>query len=277
MTMVHQLRCLDATPERCWVRVARAVASACIVLAATAAVTGQGPQVHYRHNGLAPPGAIGSVRLQRGGPLPYYFQPVEIRAPEGAKVSIASQGQFGVPLDAPLHLGLLIAPVYRLKVSNIPGHEGLEVFPTIEVVDRLYPPRGQERRFPIPVELNADDIELALDGKFVTRVIYLEDPAMALPIAEGRLDQHWYDAGPGVNPLQEADRWGRPLAVVRMGGRVPDEQRGPDVHFVGGSAPFTIFRPLVERLPANPREPEESGPVARRGVRRPAAGGWAGK
>lgn len=273
--MVHQLRCLDTMPERCRVRVARAVASACIILATTVAARGQ-EQVHYGLDGLAPPGAIGSVRLQRGGPLPCYFQPVEIRAPEGAQVSIASQGQFGVPQSTPLHLGLLIAPVYRLKVSNIPGHEGLEVFPTIEVIDRVYPPRGQERRFPIPIELNADDIELALDGKYVTRVIYLEDPEMALPVAEGRQDQHWYDAGPGVNPLQEADRWGRPLAIVRIGGRVPDEQLGPDVQFIGGSAPFTVFRPFIERLPAKPREPGEAGPMARRNGRRPA-GGWAGR
>lgn len=253
------------------------MASVCLVLAVTSSTNGQGPQVHYRHAGLAPPGAVGSVRLQRGGPVINYFQPVEIRAPEGVQVSIASQGQFGVPQVTPLELGLLIAPVYRLKVSNIPGHEGQEVFPTVEVIDRLYPPAGQERRFPIPVELNADDIELALDGKFVTRVIYLEDPERALPVAEGRMDQHWYDAGPGVNALQEADRWGRPVAIVRMGGRVPDEQRGPDVHFIGGTAPFVLFRPRVKRLPAAPVEPDEMGPMTRRSARRPAAEGWVGK
>ena len=218
--------------------------------------------MHYRHPWQAPPGSIGSVRLQRGGPLPNYFQPIEIRAPEGSKVSVASQGQFGPPLETPLNVGFLIAPVYRLKLSNIPGHEGQELFPTIEVIDRLYPPRGQERRFPIPVDLNADDIELALDGKFVTRVIYLEDPTLALPVAEGRLDQHWFDAGPGVNAVQEADRWGRPLAIVRIGGRVPDDQRGPDVHFIGGTAPFMLFRPRGGQ-PMAPGEVRD-WPMARR-------------
>lgn len=253
------------------------MASALVVLASTVAATGQQPPMHYRHAGLAPPGAIGSVRLQRGGPLPGYFQPIEIRAPEGAKVSIASQGQFGVPQATPLHVGFLIAPVYRLKVSNIAGHEGQEVFPTIEVIDRVYPPRGQERRFPIPIELNADDIELALDGKFVTRVVYLEDPTMALPVAEGRQDQHWFDAGPGVNAVEEADRWGRPLAIVRIGGRVPDEQLGPDVRFVGGNAPFTIFRSAVKRLPVEGVELHDREPMARRETRPPVAGGWAAR
>ncbi|HEX7379244.1 MAG TPA: hypothetical protein VF278_19135, partial [Pirellulales bacterium] len=80
------------------------------------------PPMHYRHDGLAPPGVVGLTRLQRGGPVPGYFQPVEIRAPEGAKVSIASQGRFGAAQLTPLRFGLLIAPVYRFKVSNIAGH-----------------------------------------------------------------------------------------------------------------------------------------------------------
>lgn len=274
MTMVRKLRCPEGLANNLRVRVARAVASV-LVLSMAVVAAAQQPRMHYRHSGQVPPGAIGSAQLQRGGPLPGYFQPVEIRAPEGAKVSIASQGQFGVPRNTPLEIGLLIAPVYRLKVSNIAGHEGQEVFPTIEVIDRVYPPRGQERRFPVPIELNADDIELALDGKFVTRVVYLEDPRMALPVAEGWQDQHWFDAGPGVNAVEEADRWGRPLAIVRMGGRVPDEERGPDMHFVGGGAPFTIFRPYVERLPAGENAAEPEGPMAAAPKRRILPGGWA--
>lgn len=263
MTMVPQLRCPKGPLMKClWVRVARAVASVMVLSAAVVATAQQPTPMHYRHAGQVPPGAIGYAQLQRGGPLPGYFQPIEIRAPEGAKVSIASQGEFGVPRSTPFQIGLLIAPVYRLKVTNIPGHEGQEVFPTIEVIDRIYPPRGQERRFPIPIELNADDIELALDGKFVTRVVYLEDPRMVLPVAEGWQDQHWFDAGPGVSAVEEADRWGRPLAIVRMGGRVPDEQRGPDAQFIGGGAPFTIFRPYVERLPAGEAEAEAEEPMA---------------
>jgi hypothetical protein len=254
----------DASRVRAVHVVVFSAVSAAVLWAAVGA-SGQEPPMHYRHQGLAPPGSIGSVRLQRGGPVAYYFQPVEIRAPQGAKLSVASRGQFGAPLEAPLNVGLLIAPVYRFKLSNIPDHEGQELFPTIEVIDRLYPPRGQERRFPIPIELTADDIELALDGKFVTRVVYLEDPRNALPVAEGRLDQHWFDAGPGVNAVEEADRWGRPLAILRMGGRVPDETLGPDVHFIGGTAPFTLFRPSAE-------PPAE--PPAERSVRRTVSRGW---
>ena len=46
-------------------------------------------------------------------------------------------------------LGLLISPVYRFRVTNIPLHPGAEVFPTIEVVNRLYPPEGRAWEFPV--------------------------------------------------------------------------------------------------------------------------------
>ncbi|MEX0712824.1 MAG: hypothetical protein WD278_10770, partial [Pirellulales bacterium] len=229
-----------------------------VVLASPAAA--QAPEVHYQHQALAPPGAIGSVRLQRGGPLPGYFQPVEIQAPAGVKVSLALEGTFSEPYATPLNVGLLIAPVYRLRVSNIPFNEGQEVFPTIEVIDRLYTPAGQERRFPIPVELNPDDLRLAMEGKFVTRVIYLEDPELALPVREGPAGRPWYDAGPGANPLLEADQWGRPLAILRMGGRLPVDSELPDMQFLGGCPPFTLFRPWIESED-RPAEPGEEQPL----------------
>ena len=267
MTMVPQLRWPIAAGD--WVWVARSVVGVCLVVLAAASVAAQDAAMHYRHGNLAPPGAIGSVRLQRGGPLPGYFQPVEIHAPPGARVSMAVGGAFEQPRPTPLNVGLLIAPVYRLKVSNIPAHEGEEVFPTVEVIDRTYPPRGQERRFPIPIELSQTDLELALEGHYVTRVIYLEDPGDALPVAQRPAgEQEWFDAGPGVNPLEEADRWGRPVAILRMGGRLPDEQAGLDAYFMGGCPPFTMFRPWTERVLPRPPAPVAN---AQRGF--PATGG----
>ena len=53
-------------------------------------------------------------------------------------------------------------------------------------------------------------------------MIYLEDPERALPVGKGEKDQNWFDVGPGKDPLVVADSLGRPVAIVRMGGRVPD-------------------------------------------------------
>lgn len=221
-------------------RVAREPAIALVVICAMAAsLMAQGPEVHYRHQGSAPPGAIGRWQLERGGPLLGYFQPVEIRAPDGARISLAVEGRFIEPLPAPLEVGLLVAPVYRLQVSGIPNQPGAEVFPTIEIIDRLYPQTGSTWRFPISIEIAQEDLELALAGKFVMRVIYLEDPELALP-SEDPPHQNWYDVGPGKNPLHEADRLGRPVALLRMGGRLPPPT-GPDMQFLFNCPPV-LFR-----------------------------------
>jgi hypothetical protein len=210
------------------------------------------PPVHYYHAGVMPPGAIGSQQLLRGGPLPGYFQPVEIRAPVGAVISPAVDGDFATPSGEPLIAGMLIGSVYRLRVSNIPQQEGLEVYPTIEVIDRLYPPIGQEFRFPIPVELTQEELEMALDGHFVTRVIYLEEPGAALPVAERPDEQSYFEAADGENPLDVADVLGRPMLILRLGGRLPGPE-GLDDKFMYGSPPMLKWTP--SRSPAGSRVP----------------------
>lgn len=189
--------------------------------------------------------------MMRGGPLPGYFQPVEIYGPEGLEVAFASQGQFEAVQAAPMKAGLLLGPVYRLRVTNIPLHPGAEVFPTIEMIDRTYPPPGLAFKFPVPIELSAEDLYLAIDGKLVTRVIYVEDPQAAVPAQSRPGEQRWYDAGPGVNPVALADTLGRPIAILRMGGRLPDNI-GADPDFFGPCAPFLKVQPRPAPQPVSP-------------------------
>lgn len=151
---------------------------------------------------------------------------------------------------------MLIGAVYRLRISNIPHEEGLEVFPTIEVIDRIYPPLGQEFRFPIPVELTEEELRMAADGKFVTRVIYLEEPDAALPIAQKADEQSFFEAGEGQNPLDVADSLGRPVAILRLGGRLPSSDP-PDETFLYGSPPMLLWKP--NQSPALPRLNESGG------------------
>jgi hypothetical protein len=259
--MVHKLRCPAIEELLYGRRVACRTAMVVLwCLAAASALLAQEPRVHYLHQGVMPPGAIGSRQLQRGGPLPGYFQPVEIKAPAGALVSLAVAGQFDEPQKVPLRVGLLIGQVYRLRVISIRLREGLEVFPTIEVIDRLYPPPRGQRRFAIPVELSQEDLELALQGKFVTRVVYLEDPSRALPVQENAQVQNWFEAGPGRDPLAMADQLGRPVAILRLGGRLPEEADGPEMDFLFGCPPFVKYRPRVVVLPSAEKGPEQPQP-----------------
>jgi len=224
------------------------------VLLSTGTVFGQQAPVHYYHPGSMPPGMVGQMQLQRGGPVIGYFQPVKIIAPAGAAICYAVDGQFQTPQPAPLVAGFLVGQVYRLRVIGIPLHPGMEVFPTLEVIDRLYTPAGHEWQFPIEVELTLEDLEMALSGKFVTKVIYLEDPRLALPVAQ-QGHQRWFEVAPGGDPLAMADQLGRPVAIVRLGARLPNAENGPDMDFLYGCPPVVPQpQPPGEETTRSPRQ-----------------------
>jgi hypothetical protein len=192
-----------------------------VSLATGLRASAQDQPVHWLNAGAMPPGAIGSLRLHRGGPLSGYFQPVRIRAPQGARIALAMERGFSNADSNDILVGMQIGPVYRLQVSDIPNANGLELYPTIEVIDRTYPPPCVALRYPIPIELTQEELKLAANGAFVTRVIYVEDPHQALPVAREVCDeQPWLEAPTGEDPLVTADRLGRPVAILRIGGRV---------------------------------------------------------
>lgn len=217
----------------------------------------QQPNVHYRYPApQQPTGLVGATRLQQGGPVQGYFQPVELTGPDGVWISLADQGGWTDPVEGAVHAGMLIGAPYRVKLDNLPEEFNLpQCYPTIEIVDRTYAPQGLERRFPIPVVFNEDDMRQATRGMLVTRVIYIEDPQQAIPGRQLPGDQLWHDAGSQANPLEVADRLGRPVAIVRLGARMPDERSGPDMEFTYGCPPWRrLSVPVAADIAPTPTE-----------------------
>jgi hypothetical protein len=69
-------------------------------------------------------------------------------------------------------------------------------------------------------------------------VIYLEDPNLALPVHyDTDQEQPWVEAPHGADPLVVADGLGRPVAILRIGGRVPTRSNLAG----GGTAPPIVF------------------------------------
>lgn len=142
--------------------------------------------------------------------------------PEGMVVTwdVSMPGQFdSVPMVAPGRQNFPQGAIYRLKLTNIPAYDGVELYPTLEVGPAM--PRTQAflAHNAIPIELTASDFEQVLAGNFVTKVIYLPDPEyqeLALAgvetLVSTRLD-------PGVDPIVEADRRGSILGVLRLGNK----------------------------------------------------------
>lgn len=236
-------------------------------------LSAQTPQRHWLHNSALPPGAIGSQRLLNSRPLSGHTQVVQLQVPEGVTISAVTSGGVSEPRGESLLAGLMVGPVYRFQAQGVQNYESVNVYPTVEVIGRLYPPAGKELRFPIPVELTREELQLAAAGSFVTRVIYVEDPSKALPVDE-TIGQQWFEARPDQDPLVVADTLGRPVAILRIGSRLPGAGRycDPPMQLYDRAytpndcdgrdcPPHTPTAPPADTLPANGAEAAANVPA----------------
>lgn len=139
---------------------------------------------------------------------------------EGGEVAwdVSGQGMFdSEPLVMPGRQNFSQGAIYRLKLTNIPDREGVELYPTMEVAPVTPRTDAYLAHSPIPLQFTDEDLDQVLSGNYVTKVIYLPDPEfqeLALAgvetLVSTRLD-------PGVDPIAEADRRGAILAILRMG------------------------------------------------------------
>jgi len=121
------------------------------------------------------------------------------------------------PLIMPGRQNFPQGAIYRLKLTNLPGRPGVELYPTLEVGTVTPRTDAYLAHAPIPLQFTDEDLDQVLSGNFVTKVIYLPSPEfqeLALAgvetLVSTRLD-------PGVDPITEASRRGSILAIVRIG------------------------------------------------------------
>ena len=165
-----------------------------------------------------------------GAPMPNATSQVAFVGPEGMSVTwdVTAPGSFdSQPLVCPGRYNFPQGAIYRMRVNNIPGRPGVELYPTLEVGPMLPRTDAFLAHNAIPVQFTEEDFDQVLSGNFVTKVIYLPDPEyqeLALAgvetLVSTRLD-------PGVDPIVEADRRGAILAIARLGNKdlqVPNDQ-----------------------------------------------------
>ncbi|SMP50938.1 hypothetical protein SAMN06265222_103196 [Neorhodopirellula lusitana] len=205
-----------------------------------------GANRHQLFTGDMPAGVIAATRQRMtANPQPPYFQPVRFVGPAGTEFSMAQYGSFPEG-QKNLMAGLMVGQVYRFRVSNIPYSEGVELFPTVEMVDRTYPPPGLATSYPIPINLDADDLAAALEGQLVTRVIFLEDPQTAVPLEQAPEGPMAIDVPEYQDPLQVADLRGRVVAILRIGSMSPPRAEVLKPQFFFG---HPSWAPIFEQQP----------------------------
>ena len=120
-------------------------------------------------------------------------------------------------LVAPARYNFVQGSTYRLKLSGIPGREGLVLYPTLQVFPSHPNTDAYLSHNSVPMQLTNEDIDQVESNNYVTKVIYLPDArfqelaiANVETLVSTRLD-------PGVDPIQEADKRGTIMAVMRVG------------------------------------------------------------
>ncbi|TWU07446.1 hypothetical protein [Stieleria varia] len=197
-------------------------------------------------SGMIPPG--GGVLAS--GPMAGYGVPSAVQVtfgrPEGMQVRYdqSGAGMFdSEPLIVPARQNFPQGGLFRIKVTNIPGREGVELYPTIELAHANPRTGAYLAHNSIPLQFDEEDFDQVVTGNFVTKVIYLPDPDFQGPALAGidtlvstRLD-------PGVDPIVEADRRGSILAIIRVGDK---DIEMPGSGGIGGGA----YMPPIAGLPA---------------------------
>jgi hypothetical protein len=175
--------------------------------------------------GPACPGAAGAAGMagQPGRRFPNVRSQVFFVDPPGMKIGwqTRSTGPEKVYLPAqlsvPARYNFMQGYIYRLKLTEIPGRPGLNLYPSIEVAPSTPATDAYLTHNPIPAQFTEEDFDQVQAGNFVTKVIYLPDPkyqelaSNVETLISTRLD-------PGVDPILEADRRGTILMIVRLGG-----------------------------------------------------------
>jgi hypothetical protein len=170
-------------------------------------------------------GAGGAGGMGGMGPGGYAMAPtsqVGFMGPDGMQVrwDVASAGGFdSSPLVTPGRYDFPQGAIYRLKLTDIPGREGIELYPSLEVAPVTPRTAAYLAHNAVPFQLTEEDLDQVTTGNFVTKVVYLPDAeyqelavAGVETLVSTRLD-------PGVDPVVEADRRGSILAIIRIGNK----------------------------------------------------------
>jgi hypothetical protein len=229
--------------------------------------------------GAPPPGAVAAVGAMHGPPAqPFTVGRTQVRfvRPSGMKVSWLVAGPDGKPgyangIEAPGRYNFLQAAIYRLKLGNIEGRPGLEVYPTLEVVPGNLKTAAFLAHSAVPLEFTKEDFDQIGEGNYVVKVIYLPDPANQEQATTG-IDQIISTRlEPGANPITEALRRGSILLVVRMGNV---DQEAPNTPPIDAPGPHSAPKmpPGMPMPPMGPGMPPPGRMVPYMGPGAPSTG-----
>ena len=173
------------------------------------------------------PGVLGMLAQPGGGGYPGMSGPpmetqIKFIGQDGMSVGWLSGGAIArnqrfVPGRADFPQG----SIYQLVYSNIPGDgwEGQSLYPTLEVRTGHPNTMAYLIHNTVPVELTDEDLEHIRSNNMVTKVIYLPDAEYQARAIAGVETLVSTTLDPGVDPIEQAERMGTIMVVLRVGNK----------------------------------------------------------
>jgi uncharacterized repeat protein (TIGR01451 family) len=202
---------------------------AALFLMATSSGRGQYPYAPPPYPQVVPP------------PLLY----VKFVAPAGMNVTFYRGNGVSQTATAPFTVGLRPGFSYKVKLSQIPRFPDLTLYPTLEARgSMILGNRLRNADFPAALVFRDEDFTAARAGAMVTKVVALERPDSAIPLASRPDDPLQIDVPANQNPLQESAERGRALLLLHMGQRQMSEEE-----LAAFGVPGTVLMPGEKVLP----------------------------
>ena len=201
---------------------------------------------------VCPPGAPGMPRgacppLGPAAPL----LGVRVLAPDGVTVAFAPEDPAARTYPVPATAGFRPGYRFTIRLTNLPGRNPTEaIYPVLEVHGSLVPRAGLKYLdYPAPLAVTRGDIDRALAGSQVTKIVYLEDPTKAIPVAATPDVPLEFTEVTERDALAAAHDNGRLVMILRFGDRKPEAD-----DLARGAVPGTVLLP-GEKVLAAPRVP----------------------
>lgn len=192
--------------------------------------------------GTSSPAALGQLRSPRAvtqvggvaidtplqalaGAKPSTVQ-LKLTGPEGAQLEWPIETTNDLAPDAlryvvPATIDATSGKSVTCPISKLPGRPELILFASLEVAQISRHTSAYVQHNAIPLQITEEDIDQAVLGNFVAKVVFLPSPQFQDRVVAGVETLITTRLDPGVDPVLEAQKQGHILAVLRLGNRQP--------------------------------------------------------
>jgi uncharacterized repeat protein (TIGR01451 family) len=160
-----------------------------------------------------------SAQTASSGQMPPLLY-VKLTGPKGMQVTFVRGASPDQTFAAPCTIGIRPGYSVRMAITGIADYPNAAFFPTLEVRGSLFlANQMRSAEFPAALVFRAEDFTRVKADTAIKKIIVLERPDSAVPVATSTDDPFEIAVPANRDPLREARERGQPLLVMHLGER----------------------------------------------------------